>query len=465
FDPEPIASNAIATIYQAVLHGTKHSGKKVAVKVQRPNAALHFNAEYLALDWVLRLLPAIAPEYHHALRRIRDEIPRFILKNLDFIHMSRSQRLLRRRLKQSKFRAVGVANVYAGLSNEQVNVSDFVSGVWLHELIGVTQREDHQALQQMSLQDITPERVSKRLIDFSFWMLFENIFLCGSPEIFQIVIKKGGKPIIIDIGPTMTMPEARRLQLYSAYEQMARYDVEGAVDLLLKLLYPLPPVDSYELAKRVEQALWPHLVAMENPESPHAERSGVGLWLAFVAKIRQFRIAIPVETSLFIQTASTFADVSARLTPKFRLLPAFRRYRRKSLVRQARLTSRTMSNNRGQIRPRHRRAGTFASLMRRVRMVLDGLTSGASITYLELTQKGPHAVLQTIWGIMTIAKVTVALMAIMLVWDWLNDRTIDAAATLYRLILNPWYFLVILVLTIITMRRVIVRLEDLERND
>ena len=134
FDPEPIVADTISCVYQAELA----NGDRVAVKVRRPGILDELSADLKALGFLLSLLEfftLVRPgTYGHLERELRLKLA----EELDYLMAARYQRLFRRRAKRDGLKFLSAANVYAECNSSDVMVSEFIQGIWCHELMDPT---------------------------------------------------------------------------------------------------------------------------------------------------------------------------------------------------------------------------------------------------------------------------------------------------------------------------------------
>lgn len=461
FDPKPIGSDAVACVYQAILR----SGEKVAVKVLHPEAALRINAERLALEWILRVLGELLPDRHQAIEQIRDELPAFLLESLDFLRVARSQTMLRKELEKGRFREVDTTRVFSKLSSEHVIVSEFISGVWLHEVIGAVQNGDDAALEELAAMGIEPKACGRRLLHFCWWLMFENFFLFAAPDVRQLVVRPGGKLTLVEAGMAVSPPLNSRRRILKIYEGLARYDVEGAVALLVELLYPLPPIDVHELATSMEHELWPELLAAENKDSPRWERAGAGFWLKFLANARRYGASVSLETSRVIQASCIYGDLASRLMPNLRFLREFERYRRKALVRHVRVITAKRGRKRRQAAMRG--PGNPFEIVEKARLLIDSAIEKAPVTYLEITKKSSYSASQVIGAISNILLITALFTSGLWAYHrfYLSAPLGNLADVLRQVVVHPGYILVVLAVFVASARRILVRLDDMDHDD
>ena len=146
FDPEPVGAASIACVYQATLK----DGTKVAVKIRRPGIGEVFMADFRAIDWLAGLVESLAivrPGFSRSLRR---ELKDTLLDELDFRKEAQFQDIFRRNARAKAGKDFFTApQVYFEHSSDEVLVQEFVSGMWLWEIIAAIEHNDPQGLAMM----------------------------------------------------------------------------------------------------------------------------------------------------------------------------------------------------------------------------------------------------------------------------------------------------------------------------
>ncbi|MEM9455509.1 MAG: AarF/ABC1/UbiB kinase family protein [Myxococcota bacterium] len=462
FDPVPIASRTVDCVYQGILR----NGDKVAVRVLRPGAIALVNTELQALRWVVGLLKHVVPDKNVLIQRVQDELPQLMLQGVDFMRRARLQRVMQKEFKRWRFRKVGIAKVYLKLCNENVILSEFVQGVWLHEVIGAVEHEDEAALEHLAKLKIDPNRCARRLLRFSWWATLETYVLLSAPHPSQLVVRPGGKIIMVDVAAALTMSRHQRRLLMTALYSFMQHDVETASDLLIELVSPLPPIDAYELSSRVRGALWAQLVAVERRDSPWWERSPTSIWLALFEVLREFGVDVSMELALAAQAQCVLGQLAFRMKPRMRLIPEFRRYRNRHIIRGAKLLSRELGNPRKDGGSRFvARPSEILGLQERGLLSLESSLEDAPLTYLELTHKGAFSFAELLRMLTLTVQLAVLVLIVKGVRAWWQDSSFDLVAELGQMLAEPLFIVVLVFLGILGIRRILFRLDDVDRDD
>ena len=142
FDPEPIGSASIACIYQAYLT----DGKKVAVKVLRPGIGEVFMADLTVLGWLLKIVEFLSFVRPNFAKNLQQDFRDTFLEELDLTLAARYQTLFRTAAKKSGKKFFTAPKIYYEFCSQDVLVQDFVSGIWLWELIAAVEQKDEKLL-------------------------------------------------------------------------------------------------------------------------------------------------------------------------------------------------------------------------------------------------------------------------------------------------------------------------------
>src|SRR5262245_65045297 len=95
------------------------------------------------------------------------------------------RRTARRHAKEHRFTA---PRVYFDLSSDEVLVQEFVSGMWLWEIIAAIEQGDPQGLKMMRQLDIEPTVLARRILWAEFWSTDEQLFFHADPHPANIVV-------------------------------------------------------------------------------------------------------------------------------------------------------------------------------------------------------------------------------------------------------------------------------------
>jgi ubiquinone biosynthesis protein len=328
-DPEPVGSASVACVYQGILK----DGTKVAVKVRRPGIGEVFSADFRVLDWILgaaEFLTIVRPE---STGNVRRELKDTLLSELDFRKEARFQDIFRRNVRvRARTRYLTAPRVYLEASSDEVLVQEFVSGMWLWEIIAAVEQRDAEGLAMMRRLNIDPSLVARRVLWASFWAGEENTFFHADPHPANIVVGRDSSLTFIDFGSCGSFDNEQRWAFEQVALSFSQGDAEGMARAGLKLFEPFPPVDVSRLMKDTEaeylRAIFTFRTKAEYTE--WWERTSATQWLASIKIARKFNLPISMGILRMIRATLLYDTLALRLDrriDRFHEYAQFRKWR------------------------------------------------------------------------------------------------------------------------------------------
>src|SRR6185503_6068691 len=110
-----------------------------------------FEADIRGLGWLLRILEnfVLPPTFSHNLLY---ELRTMLLEELDFVREARYTELFRRYARRHDMDFASAPRVYFELSNRTVLVTEFVTGIFLTELLAAVEARDQDTLAELKAQ-------------------------------------------------------------------------------------------------------------------------------------------------------------------------------------------------------------------------------------------------------------------------------------------------------------------------
>ena len=212
FEDEPLGSASIAQVHAATLR----DGRKVAVKVQRPNCEPKLKGDIKNLKtFSQRLASALPVDYY----TVFCELERALAGELDFLAEAQAALKVAASVSHNADGtpakpAVQVPLPIAGLSSRRVLVMDFVEGTPLNRL--------QDKMKERGIEPGSPEsilagkRILTQLTEAFGRMMLGAGFIHGDPHPGNIFIQEGAKVALIDCGQVKQIPTDYRLRLAEA---------------------------------------------------------------------------------------------------------------------------------------------------------------------------------------------------------------------------------------------------------
>lgn len=217
FDDKPTASASIAQVHLATLK----SGKRVAIKVQRPGIEETIKEDIRIMYYIAQLARERIPESRkYDPVYLVSEFERSILKELDFLREERNAEHLREDFK--KDRLIYIPRMYEDLSTKRVLVMEMVEGTRLLEVI-----KSHSG-------KFDKKMLAHRLAQTFFKMVLVDGFYHADPHPGNIMIMKNGVICFLDYGRVNTISSEVAENIFRLALFAVNDDPEGLVAHLIR---------------------------------------------------------------------------------------------------------------------------------------------------------------------------------------------------------------------------------------
>jgi len=318
---------------------------------------------------------------------------------------------------------------------------------------------------QMAAKGITPKRVSRRLLEVAWWGLFENAFFVGTPSAGSFALQEDSRLVLVDLGDCDVVSGKRRRLLHKALRCLADDNISDAASSLTELIAPLPFIDTEGFTKQLETRLAAHLFAMRNPSSPWWQRTSGGLWLALLDVAYTYKVSIRLDVLRMMRTALLYDQRAAQAWPKLDLLDEFERYRWRARKRLARIGCKQLSEGGTQTRQDTTRAliRNWDALENALDWV-DNIVDEVPLQFTLLSKKSAYTVAVTLQAGLAILTVTMLTLSVYAAWRLFSGLPLDPTSLVMEVLSNYLYLGVVLVIFVTCLRRILFRLDDLERH-
>ncbi|MEP7133408.1 MAG: AarF/ABC1/UbiB kinase family protein [Chloroflexota bacterium] len=311
FDPKPIGSASLACVFQATLK----DGTKVVVKVRRPGIKELFAADLQVLDWITGLaefLTLIRPGFT---QKLRIDLREVLMEELDFRREARFADIFRRNAKQTGWNFFTAPQVYFEYSGDEVLVQEFVSGLWLWEVIAIKEQKNARGLKLLKDLDIDPAVVARRILLAFFWSADEHVFFHADPHPANILIRPNNEITFIDFGSCGSFNNQQRIALEQMVLSMRNQDVEAMTRASLSLMEPLPPVDLPSLVKNAQDEYMRVLHTFNTPAeyTQYWERTSARQWFVLIRVAQKFNLPMNLHMLRMVRATLLYDSIVLRL--------------------------------------------------------------------------------------------------------------------------------------------------------
>jgi ubiquinone biosynthesis protein len=322
FDPKPIGSASIGCVYQAVLP----TGERVAVKVRRPGIGDTFASDLRAMGWLLTCLEELTLLRPGMTADLRAELRKMLFEELDYPLEARYTELFSSRAKKKKQTFIGAPKVYFELCGEDVIVTEFISGVFLWEVLSALDSKDPTALNELRALGYDPELIAKRMIRAFYWETLENIFFHADPHPANIVVRPDNTLVFIDFGSCGRFSGKTKRAYHRFQHYITEEDVSGMTEAAMTLLEPLPPIDLEKLTREIEAFFWDWLYATKSAHAEWWERCTGQMWMKFLSIARRYAIPINLDTLRMFRATFLYDSIAFRLHKDLDMNGEFKEY-------------------------------------------------------------------------------------------------------------------------------------------
>src|ERR1051325_643674 len=461
FDPAPVGSASLACVYHAILK----NGKKVVVKVRRPGIRELFGADLQVLDWLARLaefLTIIRPGFTH---KLRVELRDVLMEELDFRREARFQDIFRRNAKKAGWTFFTAPRVYFEYSGEEVLVQEFVSGLWLWEVINIVEGKNLEGRALLQDLNIDPTIVARRILRVNYWSWDENVFFHADPHPANILVRPNNKLTLVDFGSCGSFNNQQRVALEQMVLSMQNQDVEAMTRATLSLMEPFQPVDLPLLIKYAEEEYMRVLHTFNTPAeyTEYWERTSARQWFVMIRTSQKFNLPMNLHMLRMIRSTLLYDSIVLRLDNR---IDRYEEYIRFMKLRAQFVKGRW----RRQIRANtgdhvflnlEETANTFNDLMIRAQSLLNRpvVNLGSTVNKWVFTV----SVLGCMAG--RILFITLALVSVIQVLNYWIGAQVPFLNTLGAVASNKVYLAFLGLTTLFSLRLIIFRLRDRDTAD
>src|SRR5258706_1650504 len=456
FDPMPVGSASLACVYQAILK----DGTKVVVKVRRPGVRELFMADLQVLDWMSGLaefLTIIRPGFT---QKLRIELRDVLMEELDFRREGRFQDIFRRNAKKAGWRFFTAPRVYFEYSADEVLVQEFVSGLWLWEVINIVEGKHPGGRALLRELNIDPEVVARRILRVTFWSYDENTFFHADPHPANILVRPNNELTFVDFGSCGSFNNQQRVAFEQMVLSMKNQDVDAMTRAILNLMGPFQPVDLPALIKYAQEENLRVLHTFNTPAeyTQYWERTSARQWFVLIRTAQKFNLPMNLHMLRMIRSTLLYDSIVLRLDnriDRYDEYIQFMKFRAQFVKRRWRQRLRGNAGDNGFLNVQE--AGkTINELMIRVPTLL----SKPIVNFGSTVNKWVFAtsVLSRVAG--RILFVTLILLGLIEFVHVLTGTPIPLMDVLNAVVLHKLYWAFLLVTTLFSVRLILFRFRD-----
>ncbi len=309
-DPVPIGSASIACVYQAELL----DGTKVAVKIKRPNIATQIQIDLKAIGVIFSIIEATGAVRSGLTRHLRVELERMVTEELNFVLEARYTEIFRRTSRKNPY--VSAPRIYNEYCSNEVIVSEFVSGVFLSEIIDAINNGNQQVIANLIERGFNFKKIGCRMMRVLHWECYETLFFHADPHPANLIVRPDNTIVMIDFGSCGSVSETMKRKLMTFHRQMLKNDVHGMSQTLLSILEPLPHCDTYSLTNDLIRIFRSLLISNESKHASWQEKCTGWMWMQIIALTRKYSIPMNLDTLRVFRATFMYDTIIYQLHPQ-----------------------------------------------------------------------------------------------------------------------------------------------------
>ncbi|MBA2937329.1 AarF/ABC1/UbiB kinase family protein [Paenibacillus sp. CGMCC 1.16610] len=292
FEEQSLAAASIGQVHLGVLH----TGERVAIKIQRPQAG-----ESIRIDLeILADLAAMAERRFAWARRIQMEVliaefGKSLLNELDYTKEARNAEKIADQFKDVAH--INVPLIYSDYCSKKVMTMQYIEGVRLYQ-------ED-----QLDAHGYNRARIANRLIQTLFHQIFIEGLFHADPHPGNIVIQPGEVIALLDFGMVGRLTSESKFHFSSLIIALMRQNTDGVIKAIYRIGLIDEELDMEELRFDIEELRERYFGV------PLSRVSLGGIVNDLFEVAYKYHIRVPADFILLGKTLLTIEGVVTKLDP------------------------------------------------------------------------------------------------------------------------------------------------------
>jgi len=302
FDEKPLASASIGQVHRAELH----SGRSVAVKVQRPGIAQKFIDDLDTLDELTALaVNHLESAKTYAIDEVFAELRRILLNELDYKKEAQNLKTLKKNLQQ--YEHLIIPAPVDDYSSSRVLSMEFVDGKKITSLSPLRKMENDYS------------ELVEELVEAYLQQIINDGFAHADPHPGNIKFTADNKIALIDLGMVARFTPQLQENLIELLLAISQSNGEKTAHSLLKMSELTEDSQKKQFSKTVSDVI----MESENSRAKDLQTGRILIQLNRLALSTHIRL--PVEINILGKILLNLDQIVAMLDPEFDLRAAIQR--------------------------------------------------------------------------------------------------------------------------------------------
>jgi len=229
FEMTPHKCASIGQVHRGILR----SGKKVAVKVQRPGVKEIVTDDINSVLEILAFFELIGYSTGPSAKEIFNDAKERLYDELDYTIEANNAVIFRNNFKNVE--DVIIPRVFISKSTDKLLIMEWVSSVKITDL---------DSIQRYNINQV---ELSKLFLRVFIIQTMEHGFFHADPHPGNIGVSKDGKMVIYDYGLVVKLPSEIKMRSKEIIMGILQRDTRGLVDLFISLGIIIPRSNKYEI--------------------------------------------------------------------------------------------------------------------------------------------------------------------------------------------------------------------------
>jgi ubiquinone biosynthesis protein len=309
FEQTPVAAASIGQVHRAVLP----NGRRVAVKVQRPNAPKQIESDIQLFEQAARLIKERVRAFDFVdTREIVDEFGRSLRQELDYRQEGRNAQAFHRNFAAHPH--VTVPRVYWSYTSQRVLTLEYLDGVQLADL-------DLDAWTAEQRRDL-----AYLIAETWLTMIFRHGFFHGDPHPANIMVLAPDRIGLVDFGLSGKLTDGDLSKLTRLFIDAANENVEALPRRLADLGVRYPKEKEAEFVAEL------HAIFSRYYGASLSEIDPLQLIREAFALIYAMHLRLPSRFVMLDKAIATIGSVGVDLYPDFNVFEVARPYARSLVI-------------------------------------------------------------------------------------------------------------------------------------